>query len=184
VVIVAPVGGELGGSASILPPGPPAATAWLTDLRGIFISVASVSVVISVLAGLATALQVAILAELSSRIGVVGTIAFSTAVSGLVGVTTLLVARRSLAEGLAALSQPPWLWISGLLGIYVVGAMAVAGARIGTTSTVAILIAGQFAMGAVIDQFGLVGAHRIPLGSSRVVGILLLAGGAALSLRK
>jgi transporter family-2 protein len=146
--------------------------------------VASVSVVISVLAGLATALQVAVLAQLSARIGIYGTIAFSAAVSGIIGLAILLVARRGLADGFAALHQPPWLWLSGVLGIFVVVVMAVAGARIGTMSTLAILIAGQFAMGALIDRFGLVGSERIPLHWPRVAGIVLLAGGAALSLRK
>jgi uncharacterized membrane protein YdcZ (DUF606 family) len=39
-------------------------------------------------------------------------------------------------------------------------------------------------MGAVIDHFGLLGSDRIALHWPRVLGIVLLAAGAALSLRK
>jgi len=49
---------------------------------------------------------------------------------------------------------------------------------------VGILIAGQLAMGAAIDRWGLFGSDRIALHWPRVLGIGLLAVGAALSLRK
>ena len=39
-------------------------------------------------------------------------------------------------------------------------------------------------MGAVIDRFGLFGLEPIPIGWERALGIVLLAVGAALSLRK
>jgi uncharacterized membrane protein YdcZ (DUF606 family) len=48
----------------------------------------------------------------------------------------------------------------------------------------AILIAGQLAMGAVIDRFGLFGAERVAFAWPRVLGITLLAVGAALTLRR
>lgn len=54
--------------------------------------------------------------------------------------------------------------------------------RIGATATIGILIAGQLAMGAVIDRFGLFGVERIAISPPRGVGIVLLGIGAALSL--
>jgi uncharacterized membrane protein YdcZ (DUF606 family) len=39
-------------------------------------------------------------------------------------------------------------------------------------------------MGAVIDRFGLFGLEQIPMGWPRLLGIALLALGAALSLKK
>jgi transporter family-2 protein len=52
------------------------------------------------------------------------------------------------------------------------------------TAVVAILIAGQLAAAAAIDRFGWFGSESIPLHWVRVLGIVLLAAGAALSLRK
>jgi len=72
----------------------------------------------------------------------------------------------------------------GLLSLLIVFTITYSGSRIGITATVGILIAGQLAMGAVIDRFGLFGADVIPLGWPRLLGIALLAGGAALSLHR
>jgi uncharacterized membrane protein YdcZ (DUF606 family) len=51
-------------------------------------------------------------------------------------------------------------------------------------ATVGILIAGQLLMGAAIDRFGLFGSAKLPLHWPRVLGIVLLGVGAALSLKK
>ncbi|MGH3051945.1 MAG: DMT family transporter, partial [Gaiellaceae bacterium] len=56
--------------------------------------------------------------------------------------------------------------------------------RIGTFATIGLLIAGQLAMGVVIDALGLFGLERIPVGWERVVGLALLAGGAVLVLQR
>jgi transporter family-2 protein len=72
----------------------------------------------------------------------------------------------------------------GLLGLLIIFTVTYAGPRIGVTATVGILIAGQLAMGAAIDRFGLFGSQRILLHWPRLAGIALLAVGAALSLRK
>jgi transporter family-2 protein len=56
--------------------------------------------------------------------------------------------------------------------------------RLGTFATIALLISGQLVVGALIDAFGLLGSDRIPLTATRVAGLVLLAGGAALTLRR
>jgi bacterial/archaeal transporter family-2 protein len=62
--------------------------------------------------------------------------------------------------------------------------MTVAAPRIGTAATIGVVIAGNLAMGAAIDRYGLFGLDRIPLNWTRVLGLVLLAAGAALSLVK
>ena len=139
---------------------------------------------LAVVAGLAGSVQVAVMARLGDRVGVFGALAFATALTALAAGVLLLVARQSFDSYSAAARQPVWLWSGALMGLLIVLTITYSGSRIGTTATVAILIAGQLAMGAVIDQFGLFGADRIPLGWPRLVGIALLAAGAALSLRR
>jgi transporter family-2 protein len=74
--------------------------------------------------------------------------------------------------------------LGGVMGLVIVLSITYAGPRIGITATVGILIAGQLAMGAAIDRWGLFGSDRIALHWPRLLGIALLAVGAALSLRK
>ena len=70
------------------------------------------------------------------------------------------------------------------MGAIVVFTITFAGPRIGTAATIGLLIAGQLVMGAVIDRFGLFGLDRMALHWPRVLGIVLLGVGAALSLKK
>jgi transporter family-2 protein len=70
------------------------------------------------------------------------------------------------------------------MGLIVIFTITFATPRIGATATIGLLIAGQLAMGAVIDRFGLFGLEQIPIGWTRLLGIALLALGAALSLRR
>jgi len=46
------------------------------------------------------------------------------------------------------------------------------------------LLAGQFAAGAAIDRWGLLGAERVGVGWWKIVGILLLGIGAGLTLKR
>jgi uncharacterized membrane protein YdcZ (DUF606 family) len=63
-------------------------------------------------------------------------------------------------------------------------AIAYAPPRIGTFATVALLIAGQLAAGALIDANGWLGSPRIPVTLARVAGLVLVTAGAALTLKR
>jgi bacterial/archaeal transporter family-2 protein len=139
---------------------------------------------LAVLAGLAGSVQVAVMARLGDRAGVFGALAFATALTAIGAGVLLLLARQSLDGYAAAARAPVWMWSGALMGLLIVLTITLAGSRIGTTATVAILIAGQLTMGAVIDRYGLFGSDKIPLGWPRLLGIALLAAGAALSLRR
>jgi transporter family-2 protein len=142
------------------------------------------AVVLAALAGLGGAVQAAIMGELGDRVGIVPAVAFSTLVSVVIGVAALLVARRSLAGIGDVLHEPAWLWLGGALSVFIVLAVTVGPPRIGTAATIGIVVAGNLVMGAVVDRFGLFGLDRIALSWPRVLGIALLAVGAALSLHK
>ncbi|HKD33904.1 MAG TPA: DMT family transporter [Gaiellaceae bacterium] len=141
-------------------------------------------VLFALLAGVAGSVQVAVMAKLGDRVGVFGALAWATTLAALLAVALLLVARQGLGEFTAAARVPVWLWSGALMSIIIVLAITVAGSRIGVIATVSVLLAGQFAMGAAIDRWGLLGADRIDVGWWRVLGILLLGVGAGLTLKR
>lgn len=144
----------------------------------------ALAVSLSLVAGVAGTVQIAVMGRLGDRIGVVPAFAFAAAVAAGIGVLALLAARQSL-EGFAdAVDQPAWLWIGGLMGAFVVLTITYAGPRIGTTATVAVFLVGQFAAAAAVDRYGLFGLDRIAVGWPRVLGLALLAVGAALTLKR
>ena len=142
------------------------------------------AVALGVIAGLAGAVQVAVMGRFGSRIGVVEALTFATAVQLVLSCAILLVARAGVGGLGGAFRSPPWMWAGGVMGLTVVFAITFAQPRIGATATIGILIAGQLVMGAVIDRFGLFGVDQIAISWPRALGIVLLGVGAALSLAR
>jgi transporter family-2 protein len=141
-----------------------------------------IAVGLTVLAGLAGAVQVAVMGRFGSRIGVVEALTFATGIQLLLAVTILLVARQGTGGITGGFRAPPWMWISGAMGLILVFSITFAQPRIGVAATIGVLVAGQFAMGAIIDRFGLFGVEEIGVSWPRALGIALLAAGSALSL--
>jgi bacterial/archaeal transporter family-2 protein len=142
------------------------------------------TIFLAVVAGVAGSVQVAVMAKLGDRVGVFGAVAWAATLTAVLALAVLLVARQSLSPVAEAAHQPLWLWSGAIMSVIIVLGITVAGSRIGVIATVAVLLTGQFAAGAVIDQYGLLGADRVPVNWVRVVGIALLAVGAALTLKR
>jgi transporter family-2 protein len=144
----------------------------------------AVAVVLAVVAGLAGAVQAAVMGELGERVGIVPALAFAVLVSFVCALGALLVWERSFAGVRAALHEPAWLWLGGVMSVCIVFAITVGPPRIGVAATIGIVIAGNLVSAAIIDRFGLFGQAEIPLDRWRLLGLLLLAVGAALSLSR
>ena len=142
------------------------------------------AVALTATAGLAGAVQAAVMGELGERVGILAAVAFSVIVAVVMGLIALLVWEQSFAGVQAALHEPAWLWLGGLMSIYIVLAITVGPPRIGVAATVGIVIAGNLVSAAVIDRYGLFGQDVIPIDRWRLLGLLLLAAGAALSLSR
>ena len=146
-------------------------------------SATRIAITMSFAAGLAGAAQASVSGALGRRVGSVQAAAFGAIVSAVLLVALLLLSGRG--AGVAdVIRQPPWLLISGFFGAGIVLTVAYAPPRIGTFATVALLIAGQLLAGAAIDAFGWLGTERIPVTVTRIVGLVLLTAGAALTLKR
>jgi transporter family-2 protein len=121
--------------------------------------------------------------ELGERVGIVPALAFATFVSMALAFAALLVWERSFAGIRSAVEQPVWLWLGGLMSLYIVLAITIATPRIGVAATIGLVIAGNLVMAAAIDRWGLLGQDEIAITWHRVLGLALLAAGSALTLR-
>ena len=138
--------------------------------------------VLCAIGGLAGAIQAAVMGELGERVGVAPALTFAVAVSLVCALGVLLVWERSFAGVRAAAEQPWWLWVGGVMSVFIVLGITVATPRIGVAATIGIVIAGNLVMAALIDQYGLLGQEQVAITGLRLVGLALLAAGAALSL--
>jgi transporter family-2 protein len=140
---------------------------------------------LALIAGLAGSIQVAVMGRFGARIGTFEALAANLLFSTLVALAVLLALRQSLAGFGEALRSPWWYWVGGGgMGVVVVLTITVVTPRLGAAATIGLLIAGQLAMGVVIDSYGLFGVDKVALGWPRILGVLLLAAGAALALRR
>jgi len=143
----------------------------------------ALAVVMSLAAGFAGSVQAAVLGRLGDKVGTVEAVGFSTLVAGATGVLILLVARRSLEGVQHGFHQPLWMWLGGILSAFIVLSITFAAPKIGVAAAIGLVITGNLVVAAAIDRFGWFGVDPIPLEWTRIVGILLLAGGATLVLR-
>jgi bacterial/archaeal transporter family-2 protein len=148
------------------------------------VSASSVAVFLSLVAGVAGSIQVAVSGAFGKRIGVLEATAFGALGAALLVCATVLVVRQSLGRVADGLREPPWLWLNGVMGAVVITTITFTAPRIGTFATIGLLIAGQLAMGVLIDALGLFGLERIPFSWERGVGLALLGAGALLVLNR
>jgi bacterial/archaeal transporter family-2 protein len=142
-----------------------------------------IAILFSLAAGIAGAAQASISGALGRRVGTIGAAGFGVILAAILVIALALALGRG-GSVVVAIHEPLWLWLGGLFGATIVVAIAYAPPRIGTFATVALLIAGQLAAGALIDAFGWLGSPRIPVTLARVAGLLLVTAGAALTLKR
>ena len=134
--------------------------------------------------GIAGAMQIAVQGRLGDRVGSLEALAMAAIIGGVLAFALLLVVRRSLSGLEEAVAGPKWQLLGGVFGVIIVFGITYSAARIGVLATTAFLVAGQFALAALIDRLGWFGVERIGFSWTRVVGIALLVAGAALTLRR
>jgi transporter family-2 protein len=135
-------------------------------------------------AGLGGAVQIAVQGRLGDRVGSIEAMATASLIGAVIALGVLLVARQSLAGVGDAFGAPKWMLLGGVMSALIILAITVAGPRIGIVATTAVLIAAQFSLAAIIDRFGWFGVKEIALSWPRVLGIVFLFAGAALTLRR
>jgi transporter family-2 protein len=131
---------------------------------------------------------IALQAPINSTLGrSVGT--FQAAfMSFLVGTIALAVVATFARGGLGQIGEVrnvAWYYlIGGLLGAVYVSSVLVTVRSLGAGGVTAATIAGQLTLAVVVDHFGWLGVERQAITLPRVVGILLLAAGVALVVRR
>jgi transporter family-2 protein len=142
------------------------------------------AVLLGVGAGCLVGMQAPINSRLGRSVGSVEAATFSFLVGTAALVLILLVARGGIG-GLGHVGRAPW-WalVGGLLGAVYVSVALVAVRTLGASGLTAVVIGGQLAISVAIDRFGLLGVARQSVGLQRILGLVLLAVGVVLVVRK
>ena len=144
-----------------------------------------VAAVLMVIAGGFIALQSPINSGLGKHVGALQ----GAFVSFLIGTAVLFVAAVFARGGLGRIGSvgdvSSWVYVTGgVLGAGYVTAALLSVRALGTGGVIAATIAGELAIGVAIDQFGWFGVDKQPVDAVRLVGIVLLALGVVLVVRR
>jgi transporter family-2 protein len=150
----------------------------------ILLSVRLLALAAAALSGVTMAVQGSLNAALSKVLGLLET-TFVVHLVGLVLVAVLLFGFR-LGDGqLSAYARAPWYYyLGGILGVAIIYLVTHSIPRVGVAPATTAIIIGQVLTASLIDHLGLFGLERLPFTWHRLVGTLLMAGGAWLLLKK
>lgn len=142
------------------------------------VSLAMGQIVLAVLCGVATAYQPGINARFAEHAGSKihgGVLNFAV---GLVAMVTVAVALRAGVPDVQRLSQGPWwMWTGGLCGAFFVTLSLILVPKMGVTSYLAAMLAGQFVASLIIDHYGHVGLPVQAITPGKIIGVTLMVGG-------
>ena len=137
---------------------------------------------LAALIGMLLPLQALINAWLARQTG--GAV-FASLASFTVGTIALLawwLASRPALEYAALARVPWWAWTGGLIGAVFVAASTLLIPRMGAAALVCLVVFGQVIGSLLLDHFGVLHARQ-PIDTLRVIGALLVIGGALLVVR-
>lgn len=135
------------------------------------------AVLMSFAGGTLFALQAPINMRLGQMMGgpLIG--AFLSFLTGTIVLSVVLALQRKPV----LLSQIPhtsaWMWIGGTLGAFMVFASIYSVGRLGSAAMLALVIGGQVLASLIIDHYGLLVPHAVPLSPLRVAGALVMVAG-------
>jgi len=139
-------------------------------------------VVLALIGGIAVTLQGQFMGVMDQSIGTRESVFITYAGGGLVITLLILILRGGNLR--AAVSVPWYTFTAGLLGLVIVGTIGFTIPRLGLTSALTLVLAGQYIASLVIEQFGWFGAPVRPFEWTRLLGVLILLLGVWLTTRK
>ncbi|WP_417532877.1 DMT family transporter [Marinobacterium stanieri] len=102
-------------------------------------------------------------------------------VVGSIALLCLAIAMRQELPVISDLRQAPWwAWTGGFMGALFVFTGAILAPRIGATTMMALLVAGQLIMSVVLDHFGWATFPQHDINWGRILGVLFLIAGVVL----
>ena len=143
-----------------------------------------IGLLVAVCVGIAVVMQAQITSILERKYGVFESV-FIAYIGGALVISIIAIFRSFSGEfNLGNYRDLPWYSIfAGACGLIIVGGIAYGVSRLGLVATFGIILAVQFSLAAVLDNYG-IGVDRQPLDLTRFLAIAFLAIGAALFLKQ
>ena len=139
------------------------------------------AVMLGAVAGVSFVIQQAVNADLRAGIGSAAWAGFVSYLGGTVCMLVLAVVLREAVPAMADIHRSHWwAWTGGFFGAVYIAISILLLPRLGTTTFVALLVAGQMLASLTFDHYGLLGLVQPSVTPPRLLGAALLVGGVVL----
>ena len=137
------------------------------------------------LAGVAITIQSGINSQLRIAINHPLLAAFISFLTGTIALAILLIFSKQVFPSLQSYATIDWYkFIGGLLGAFVVTVTLLSVQEIGVSNMFVLLVAGQLCTALIMDHFGVLGMRANVISTQKIIGIVLVIGGAYLVNKK
>ncbi|MBC7850465.1 MAG: DMT family transporter [Chitinophagaceae bacterium] len=140
--------------------------------------------VLPILAGVAMAVQSGINGQLRASLNHPMLAAFISFIGGTVALAILLAFSKQMPSTQVIGSIDWYKFTGGLLGVFVVYIVLLSVQEIGASNMFVLIVAGQLLAAMLMDHFAVLGMRENPISTQKLVGILLVIGGAYLVNKK
>lgn len=138
-------------------------------------------IVLSLICGIASSVQIGVNATLSKNIANDIWAAILALAVGVVGLTAYALATQNLNVKWQNIpSMPLWVWTGGLLGAVFVAGSVIAAPRVGSAMFIGLILVGQMLASLLLDHYGWLGFQQSQINLSKIIGVCLLIGGVLL----
>ena len=136
---------------------------------------------IAALGGIMVSLQAQLMGIMDRQLGTLESVFITYGLGGVIIGVVMLIHRGG---NLTAYTSVPWYaLLTGIMGLIIVSTIGYTSPRLGLVPTLTILVVAQFAVAALIDHFGMLGAEVRPLTFIRGSGIMVMLIGLWMTLR-
>jgi len=107
-------------------------------------------------------------------------------ISFLTGVTCLVLLNIAMGSDPSLINTDNiartqwWMWLGGVLGAFFITSVIFIAPVIGPTKLFGVIIASQLIFSVIVDHYGWLGFNAQPVNIKKILGVLLLIGGAVL----
>ena len=141
--------------------------------------------ILPIMAGVAMTVQSGINSQLRVAINHPTLAAFISFVTGTVALGIMLLFSKQAFPALQHYAATDWYkFTGGLLGVFVVMVVLLSVQEIGASNMFVLVVAGQLFTALLMDHFGVLGMRENPISLQKIIGIVLVIGGAYLVNKK
>ena len=133
-------------------------------------------ILLALAGGMAVTVQGQFMGQMDRNIGTLESV-FITYGIGAITISVFMIYLKGGSLATALHAVPVYTFLSGVLGLVIVGTIGFTVPRLGITVAFTVILLGQFGLAAILDHFGAFGSVPRPIGLKQLSGLVVILAG-------